>query len=50
MDGASVKAEVVSHGRHAHIRGFIYKPKKRFHRHFGHRQPYTEIRITDIAV
>lgn len=49
VDGASVKAEVVAQGRHARIQGFTYKAKKRVQRHFGHRQQYTEIKITDIA-
>jgi large subunit ribosomal protein L21 len=50
VDGASVTAEVVGQGRHAHIRGFTYKAKKRVQRHFGHRQHFTEIKITNIAV
>ena len=49
VDGASVKAEVVSHGKGEHIRGFVYKAKKRFSRTFGHRQWYTQIKITDIT-
>jgi len=50
VSGASVTAEVVSQGKHPHITGFTYKPKKHSHRHFGHRQAYTEVRITDIKV
>lgn len=49
-DTAKVEAEVLGHGKHDHIRGFVYKPKKHTHRHFGHRQPYTEVRITGINV
>jgi large subunit ribosomal protein L21 len=50
VSGASVKAEVVGQGRHDYIRGFTYKPKKHQHRTFGHRQQFTELRITDINV
>lgn len=50
VDGASVKAEVVAQGRQPRIQGFTYKAKKRVQRHFGHRQHFTEIKITDIAV
>lgn len=50
VDGASVKARVIAHGKHDHIRGFVYKPKKRFHRAFGHRQQYTEVKVTEITV
>jgi large subunit ribosomal protein L21 len=50
VEGAVVTAEVVAHGKHEHIRGFVYKPKKRFHRSFGHRQMYTQVRITAITV
>jgi len=49
VDGASVTAEVVAQGRHPHVRGFTYKAKKRVQRHFGHRQHFTEIKITNIA-
>lgn len=47
--GASVTAEVLAQGKSAHIKGFTYKRRKHTHRHFGHRQPYTEIKINDIT-
>lgn len=50
VEGATVTVEVVAHGKHEHIRGFIYKPKKRMHRSFGHRQQYTQIKVTEITV
>jgi large subunit ribosomal protein L21 len=49
-EAAKVEAEVLGHGKHDRIRGFVYKPKKHTHRRFGHRQPYTEVRITGINV
>jgi large subunit ribosomal protein L21 len=50
VSGAAVTVEIVSQGKHPHIKGFTYKPKKHTHRSFGHRQLYTEIKITDITV
>lgn len=50
VDGASVTAEVLSHGKGEYIRGFTYRRKKHNHRTYGHRQPFTEVRITNIAV
>ncbi|MDR7433794.1 MAG: 50S ribosomal protein L21 [Armatimonadota bacterium] len=48
VEGARVVARVLGHGRHKKIRGLKYKPKVRYRRRFGHRQPYTEIRIERI--
>jgi len=45
---AKVEAKVLSHGKGEKIIVFKYKPKKRFSRKIGHRQPYTEIEITGI--
>jgi large subunit ribosomal protein L21 len=49
LDGASVKAEVVSHGRGDKIYIYKFKAKANYRRKNGHRQPYTEVRITEIA-
>ena len=48
VDGAVVSAEVVAHGRgdKLHVRKF--KAKSNYRRHLGHRQHYTEVRITAI--
>lgn len=43
-----VKAKVLSHGKGDKIIVFKYKPKKRYSRKLGHRQPFTEIEITGI--
>ncbi len=45
---AKVEAKVLSHGKRDKIIVFKYKPKKRYSRKIGHRQPYTEIEITGI--
>lgn len=45
---AEVQAKILSHGKGEKIIVFKYKPKKRESRKIGHRQPYTEIEITEI--
>ncbi len=49
VDGASVKAEVISHGRGDKIYIYKFKAKANYRRKNGHRQPYTEVRVTEIA-
>ncbi len=49
VDGASVKAEVLNHGRDRKILVFKKKRRKKYRRTRGHRQAYTEIKITSIA-
>ncbi|MFO7545334.1 MAG: 50S ribosomal protein L21 [Trueperaceae bacterium] len=48
VEGASVQAEVVSHGRGEKIHVYKFKAKANYRRHIGHRQPYTEVRITKV--
>jgi len=47
--GASVAAEVLSHGRSRKIVVFKKKRRKNYRRKTGHRQPFTQIRITGIS-
>ncbi len=47
--GAKVTAEVVQQGRGNKIIVFKYKAKTRYRRKNGHRQNYTELRVTDIS-
>ena len=49
VEGASVRAEVVGNGRSRKITVLKYKPKVRYKRKTGHRQHYTELRITEIV-
>jgi large subunit ribosomal protein L21 len=49
VDGASVAAEVVAHGRSRKIVVFKKKRRKNYRRKNGHRQGFTEIRITGIS-
>jgi large subunit ribosomal protein L21 len=48
IEGASVAAEVLSHGRSRKIVVFKKKRRKNYRRKNGHRQQYTEIKITGI--
>jgi large subunit ribosomal protein L21 len=48
VDGASVAAEVLRHGRSRKIVVFKYKRRKNYRRKKGHRQPFTEVSITGI--
>lgn len=47
--GASVSAEVVGHGKEAKIYVFKFKRRKNYRRKTGHRQRFTEVRITDVV-
>ena len=47
--GAVVSGEVVDSGRHDKILVFHFKRKKQYKKIFGHRQPFTAVRITEIA-
>jgi large subunit ribosomal protein L21 len=47
--GATVKATVLSQGRHDKIRIFKMRRRKHSQKHQGHRQNYTEIRVDVIA-
>ena len=46
---ARVTGEVVEQGRHDKILVFHYKRKKQYKKLAGHRQPFTAVRITEIA-
>lgn len=48
VDGAVVKAEVLGHGRGPKIHIYKFKAKANYRRKTGHRQPYTEVRITGL--
>lgn len=47
--GAKVLASVVGDGRKKKVIVFKYKPKVRYRRMKGHRQPYTRLAIKEIV-
>ena len=49
LAGATVKATVISHGRHDKVKIFKMRRRKHYQKHQGHRQNYTELRIETIA-
>ena len=50
VEGACVEAKVVKNGKGKKIDVFKYKAKKGEKKHIGHRQPYTKVEITEIAL
>jgi large subunit ribosomal protein L21 len=50
VKGATVNAEIVAQDRAKKIVVFKFKRRKRYRRKTGHRQPYTELKITGITV
>lgn len=49
VDGAKVSAEILDHGRHAKIKIIKFNRRKHYRRETGHRQWFTEVRITGIS-
>ena len=50
VEGAAVEAKVVKNGKGKKIDVMKYKAKKNEKKHIGHRQPYTKVEITKIAL
>ena len=50
VEGATVEAKVVKNGKAKKVTVFKYKPKKGEKKKIGHRQPYTKVEITKIAL
>ncbi len=50
LKDAKVEGEIVKQGKGKKIIVFKFKAKKGYRRKKGHRQPYTKIRINDIAL
>ena len=49
VEKVKVSCEVVSQGKDKKIIVFKYKPKKNERKKQGHRQPYTEVKVTAIG-
>jgi large subunit ribosomal protein L21 len=50
VDGASVRAEILRHGRDRKIIVFKRKRRKGYRKKQGHRQGFTEIRVDEVVV
>ncbi len=48
LENVEVLGEILKHGKQKKIVVFKYKPKKKYRRKQGHRQPYTKIEIKSI--
>jgi large subunit ribosomal protein L21 len=48
VDGGKVTAEIVAHGRGEKIRIIKHRRRKHYHKEQGHRQNFTEVKITEI--
>ncbi len=49
IEGASVKAEVVSHGKSKKVTVLKFKRRLKYRKKTGHRQQYTEILVKEIS-
>lgn len=47
---AEVEGEVLEQGKGKKIKIIKYKPKTRYHKKIGHRQPYTKVKILRIEL
>jgi large subunit ribosomal protein L21 len=47
--GGKVSAEVIAHGRHKKIKIIKFNRRKHFRKETGHRQWFTEVKITGIT-
>lgn len=50
VDGASVKAEVLRHARDKKVIVFKRKRRKGYRKKQGHRQGFTEIRVSEVVL
>ena len=50
VEGAAVEGKVLKNGKGKKITVFKYKAKKTEKKKIGHRQPYTKVEITKIAL
>jgi large subunit ribosomal protein L21 len=49
VKGATVTAQIVNHGRGEKLVVFKFRRRKRYKRKMGHRQNFTEVKITSIS-
>ena len=49
IEGAKVIGKILEQGKAEKVVVFKYKPKTRYRKKKGHRQPFTQVEITDIS-
>lgn len=49
VEDVTVKGEVLEQGKGEKVIVFKYKPKERYKKKKGHRQPYTKVKIEEIG-
>ncbi len=49
VEGAKVTAEVIAHGRHKKVKIIKFRRRKHSMKQMGHRQWFTELKITGIS-
>ncbi len=50
LDKVKVKAKVVDQGKERKVVVFKFKRRKNYHRKYGHRQPFTRLKIEEIQL
>jgi len=50
VEGAVVKGTLAAQGKGRKIRVFKYKSKVNYRKRYGHRQPYSEVKIQSIEI
>ncbi len=50
VKGATVEVKVLEHGKAKKVRVIKYKPKVRYRKEYGHRQPFTKLEILSIKI
>jgi len=50
LEGCKVMGKIISHGRHPKIKIVKFNRRKHYRNEVGHRQWFTEVKITDISI
>ncbi len=50
IKNAKVEGSILKQGKEKKVVVYKYKPKKNYHKKYGHRQPYTKVKIDNIIL
>lgn len=50
IEGGLVKGEIKAHGRARKVKIIKFRRRKNYRRHQGHRQSYTDVKISEILI